>query len=405
MFNPGARRRGAQRNGSLSLWAFLLAAGLAVCGGGQAQATTAMAQREGRACQYCHVSGSPGTIYVATGARQTNDLSKRGLYYGRHNGSFEGYVESAAPVSAAPNLLRFISRDLLPDSARRMAVADVTGDRTPRLITLNAKPDTTDSSVLTVKKWDGKAFVTEFRADALGAPDKLAVGRFTPDGKTVIVTARAVWFWNGKTYANKASTQTMNLIGMLRLPTDSTDNVLAMDAGGEVSAYSVDVGPGSDVLTNGRRLSQLTGGDITRFEMRGTPEFFSKLQMPPAQTQGGIFGLVAGGKGFPPVLYHVDPDQVADATNVTGSARAQAAPKILGWKVSVDNLRRPSLSNSSYTPRLAGEIYDVATENPRGSGIPGLLVLTSGTPDGKGRSLYFFALDNPAATNVIPAAR
>ncbi len=405
MFDSGARRRGAQRNGSLSPGAFLLAAGLAVCGGGQARATTAMAQREGRACQYCHVSGSPGTIDIATGARQTNNLNKRGLYYGQHSYSFEGYVETAPSVSATPNLLRFISRDILPDSARRMAVADVTGDRTPRLITLNSKPDTSDSSILTVKKWDGKAFVTEFRADALGAPDKMAVGRFTPDGKMVIVTARAVWFWNGKTYASKAAPQTMNLVGTLRLPTDSTDNVLATDAGGELWEYSVNVGSGSEVLSNGRRLSQLTGGGVARLEMRGSPEFFSKMQMPPALTQGGIFGLVAGGKGVPQVLYHVDPDQVTDAINVASSARAQAAPKILGWKVSVDNLRQPSLSNSSFTPRLSGEIYDVATENPRPNGIPGLLILTSGTPDGKGRSLYFFALDNPAAANAVPAAR
>ncbi len=404
MYDFRARLRCTHPNRNMSVLAYLLAAALSLCGSGQARATTALAQREGRACQYCHVSGSPGTIDVATGARQTNDLNKRGLYYGRHSYSFGGYVEATASVSATPNLLRFVSRDLLPDSARRMAVADVTGDRTPRLITLNAKPDTTESSVLTVKKWDGKAFVTEFHADTQGAPDKLAVGRFTQNGKMVIVTARAVWFWNGKTYASKASAQMMNLVGTLRLPTDSTDNVLATDAGGELWEYSVDVGPGGEVLTNGRRLSQLSGGGISRLEMRASPEFFSKMQMPPAQTQGGIVGLVAGGKGFPPVLYHADPDQATEAINVAGSSRAQAAPKILGWRVSVDSLRQPSLSNSLSTPRLAGEIYDVATENPRGNGTPGLLILTSGTPDGKGRSLYFFALDIPTAT-AVPAAR
>jgi hypothetical protein len=41
---------------------------------------------------------------------------------------------------------------------------------------------------------------------------------------------------------------------------------------------------------------------------------------------------------------------------------------------------------------MNGLIYDIALEDGRGSGKPGLLIL-NGDAAGKGRTLYFFALD------------
>ena len=120
--------------------------------------------------------------------REPLDVNNRGQYYARHNHSFDGYVEPVKTVDA-PQLFRFIERFTLPDNTRRVAVADVMGDNKPRLICLNEKPDAKDQSVLTVQRWNGKAFVTEFRADTPGAPDKLAVGKFTSDGKAVILTS------------------------------------------------------------------------------------------------------------------------------------------------------------------------------------------------------------------------
>lgn len=161
----------------------MLLAILGMGSGQAARATAEYAQKEGRACQYCHVSGSPGTIDDKTGRRETLDVNKRGAYYQAHNHSFDGYVEPRVRPNAPAALFRFVAREMLPDTARRIAVADVAGDHVPRLITLNVKPDTRDSSVLTVKKWDGKAYVTEFTGDTPGSAEKLAAGKFTTDGK------------------------------------------------------------------------------------------------------------------------------------------------------------------------------------------------------------------------------
>jgi hypothetical protein len=46
-----------------------------------------------------------------------------------------------------------------------------------------------------------------------------------------------------------------------------------------------------------------------------------------------------------------------------------------------------------YTPKLIGMTLDVAREDGKGSGKPGLLILTNGSDSGKGRTLTFFALD------------
>ena len=382
--------------------ALCAAAFLAVCFGRQARATVQMAESERRACQYCHLNGSPGSV-DATLARQSAALNARGLYYAKHEYSFKDYVEPTASAAAPTALFRSITRDTLPGNTRRVAVADVKGDRTPRLITLDEKPDTRDSSVLTIKRWDGKAFVTEFSADTPGTPDQLAVGRFTLDSKTVILTSRAAWYWNGKTYTSKPSPQPINLIGTLRSRIGSGDSVLATDAGGDLWEYRVSIGAGGDVLTGGHPLKQLTGGDVSRMDMHGSQEFFAKIQLQSAFTQGGILGLMTGGKSGRQLLYHAELDQDIDIKNPVGNGKAQFVLKSQGWKVGVDDPRQPTLANHFYTPRLAGDIYDVATESAHGDGATGLLILTSATPDGKGRSLYFFALNTPAST-TIPAS-
>ena len=114
-------------------------------------------------------------------------------------------------------------------------------------------------------------------------------------------------------------------------------------------------------------------------------------------------GLWTAPKGGKQLLYHVDLDQDIDIKNPTnGTEKAQFTVKSQGWKVGVIDPRAPSLATQFFTPRLLGEVYDVATESPYGDGAPGLLILTSGTPEKKGRSLYFFAYNTPSTT--LPAS-
>ena len=387
-----------------ALTSLLLLITLMIGSGQGARATEEYAQKEGRACQYCHVSGSPGRINEVTKRREPVDINKRGLYYQTHNLSMDGYIEPRVIPNAPPPLFRFIAREMLPDRARRIAVADVTGDHTPRLITLSAIPNVNLGSILSVKKWDGKAFVTEFSGEAPGGTDKLEVGRFTADGKTVIVTEHSVWAWNGKTYVRKDAPQALNLLGSVRLRANGAERVLAAASPSDVRAYRVDLNSAALLVDP---IAAPSSGQVAQMDMHNSPEFFDKMEMPTELTRGGIFGLLTASKLNRQLLYHVDLDQDVDVKNdPTGLTKPKLVLKSQGWRVGVVNPREPSLSNQFFTPRLAGDIYDVATESAHGDGIPGLLILTSEGPEGKGRSLYFFALNttpNDTAT-TIPAS-
>jgi hypothetical protein len=383
----------------------LLIVCLSACAGQAARATEAMAQKEGRACQYCHTSGSPGMIIIdrdGKSHREPLDVNSRGQYYARHNHSFADYVEPVVKAEV-PQLFRFIERFTIPDNTRRVAVADVMGDNKPRLICLNEKPDAKDQSVLTVQRWNGKAFVTEFRADTPGAPDKLAVGKFTSDGKAVILTSGAAWHWNGKTFVSKAAVQTANLIGSLRYRADGSERVLTVTNKGELFEHRVNIGPSGSYLMDGARLAELPAAQVSLMDMHNTPAGFEKMQLPAQLTAGGVMGLWTTPKSGRLLLYHVDLDQDIDVKNPNNpTEKAQFTVKSQGWKVGVIDPRAPSLATQFFTPRLLGEVYEVATESPYGDGAPGLLILTSGTPEKKGRSLYFFAYNT--ASTTLPAS-
>ena len=381
---------------SLVCWLTVLA--LVIGGGQTARATQEYALKEGRACQYCHVSGSPGTINENSQRREPLDVNRRGMYYQTHNHSMEGYMEPRLQQNIPEPLFRFVAREMLSDESRRIAVADVVGDHTPRLITLNAKPDANAGSILTVKKWDGKAFVTEFSGDAPGAADKLAAGRFSTDGKNVVLTERSAWGWNGKTYVRKDAPQALNIIGSVRMKADGTERVLAASAPTDIRAYRVDLNSAALLVDP---IAAPSSGQVAQMDMHNTPEFFDKMEMPSEITRGGIFGLLTAAKSNKQLLYHVDLDQDIDIKNdPTGLTKPKFTVKSQGWKVGVVNPREPSLANQFFTQRLEGDIYDVVTESAHGDGVPGLLVLTSKGPDGKGRSLYFFALNNAPASSA-----
>lgn len=384
----------------LALTCLLLMAALIIGGEQAAKATEEYAQKEGRACQYCHVSGLPGRINEVTKRRESVDINKRGIYYQTHNHSMNGYTEQRIIPNAPPALFRFIAREMLLDNARRIAVADVAGDHVPRLITLNVKPDTKESSILTVKKWDGRAFVTEFSGDTPGAADKLEAGRFTSDGKTVIVTERSVWAWNGKTYTRKDAPQALNLLGSVRLRADGMERVLAAGSPTDLKAYRIDMNTATLLVDP----TPPPSGQILQMNMHNTPEFLDKIPWPSQLTRGGIVGLWTAAKLNKLLLFHVDLDQDIDVKNdPTGLTKPKLVLKSQGWKVTVEDAREPTLANQFFTPRLAGDIYDVATESAHGDGTPGLLILTSEGLDGKGRSLYFFALniDSAAPANGV----
>src|ERR1051325_318626 len=98
------------------------------------QAKPEYARKENKPCAYCHVNPAGG------GPR-----NPRGVYYGMHNHTFEGYDEAkvmgtgtavAGKKSGAP-AFKAAWKLSVPAGARRIAVADTAGDKKTRLLVLD----------------------------------------------------------------------------------------------------------------------------------------------------------------------------------------------------------------------------------------------------------------------------
>ena len=362
-----------------------------LCAGRNAQAKPEYARKEEKSCQYCHMSVMPGQPEEGTGLRQTTNRNPRGVYYQTHNHTFEGYSERQIMGVGAPPVFHPAWKEDLTDAPRRMAVADVTGDGKPRLITLNENPERRALAILTIRKWDGKAFVTEFTGAVQAAPDKLAVGKFAgKDKPAVIVTADALWYWDGKTYARKPAAHPLALFGVARL-TSGTELLVQGDLSPEgkapvFKAFRVNPSAG-EWLTD--RSEAPTAKDVSLYDMRATPDFFEKMGL--GALDAGLIGLWDVRKFGTNFLYYVRVDLVPGTPKKPNEPNAGKETTGILSHVA---FRDPSQVGAElwYSPKLEGAVLDVVQEDGKGTGKPGLLVL-SGISGSKTRTLTFFALD------------
>lgn len=375
-----------------------LAVALLLWGASGAKARPQYALKEGKACLYCHISASPGALDPMTKALQATTRNSRGLYYAAHNHTFDGYVERAVMGVSAPPVFHFAWKETLTDAPRRIGVGDLKDDGGTRFVTLNEKPGDKSASVLTIKRWDGKVFATEFTAEDPSPPDQLAVGRFAgPGGPVLVLTSRSVWYWNGKAYTHRSFASAADLLGGTRLK-DGSERVLIANSPTDVKAYKIDpAGQGAGLLGNAipaPESSQLIWGD-----MHASPDFFDKMGMPPTLAMGGLIGLWDVRKFGKMFLYQAKINQDIDVQNDPSNPnKPKFVLKSQSWNVAFLDTAAPAAGAPNggqlyNTPTLAGAVYDIAIANPKDGKQAGLLILTSDSPDGKGRSLYFFPLD------------
>ena len=353
------------------------------------------ARKEGVACQYCHVSGSPGTLDQLSGRRQNTLRNVRGIYYGAHNHTFQGFVESADTSKNIGPTFRYVWKEEFKTLPRRIAVADVTGDGKPRLITLNEKTDDKNSSTLEVKRWDGKAFTTEFTGDVRAPADRLAVGKMGgSDRPAVILTADALWAWNGSTFTRRPAANLMPLLGVTRLQ-DGAERVLLAPTSKSVLAYKVN-------LTAVRQDDWLVDPVAAPIppknvwgDMHSTHEFLTSMGVPDQLGAGGLFGIWYIKKYNVYYLYQLDRD-----TSIGPDPQNPGKPKITYTSTYFITFRETRTGETLWTsPKLPGEGLDLVVDDPKSGGKPGLLVLFNGTTPinattpGKGRTLAFFAME------------
>ena len=347
-------------------------------------------QREQKACSYCHTSATPGAKDPATGEKQTATCNSRGNYYAAHNHTFEGYkIETNAPKIAPSIAFQFVWKEEFADLPRRIGVGDVTGDGVPRLVMLHEKPDSKTTSRLTVRKWDGKTFVKEFEADAQSLPDKLQVGKFAgPDKPAVILTADALWAWNGKTFERKPAAKTMNLFGNTRLK-NGQERVLIASNATDIKAYKINPnGTSGDFLTDGIEMPNSSG--ILWGDMHASPAFFSEMGFPELLSEGGVVGLWDARKNNTIALYY---EKVARDFDVKqGSTKPEFVAKSQQYYLVLADPKVGTAAEIWTSPPLPAPLLDVRTEDARGSTAVGLLFLLGEPGKDKHRLLAFVAL-------------
>jgi hypothetical protein len=360
---------------------------------GTALARPEYAAKETKACLYCHRSPTPGAANPRTGVRETTERNPRGLYYAAHNHTFQGYQELAVMGKESPPVFHLAWKEELRDLPRRALAADVVGDGTVRLVTLNEQAENKTASTLTVQKWDGKAFVTEFSAPVQASAERLAVGKFAGANRpAVIVTAAGLWYWDGKAFVSKPASGLLPVLGATRLR-NGEERVLITEPGGGAKAYRVDTdAAGSGWLADGIETpasSQVAWGD-----MHNQPGFFTAMGLANDIASGGLIGLWDA-RGFGTMfLYYarIELELVTQPDPKDPTKTIQVGKGASGY-VTFRNARDVKGVELWETPKLDGIPFDIGLADPKGSGKPGLLILASDSASGKGRSLYFFALD------------
>ncbi len=277
----------------------------------------------------------------------------------------------------------FLWKEEISEQAIRLAVADTTGDGKPRLILLASKPQQTGSATLVIKKWSGTEFTTEFTGDVDAAADKLAVGRFAGRAKpAVIVTADALWTWNGSTYVRKPSRNKLSLFGAARLQSGE-ERLIVSESASKFTSYVVNTDVADGWLTD--RADAPTATQVDWETMRASPDFFLKMGMPPYLGSGGLITIWDTSKAKLPYIFYCRPAPQLDA------AANSAAPMVdsyIGFRDATELGGNELWS----TTRLDGLATDMALEDAKTPGKRGLLILSNGASEGKSRTIYFYGL-------------
>ncbi len=308
------------------------------------------AKKEMKACGYCHVNPAGG------GPRNA-----KGMYYGMHDHTFKGL---------APEYKSLWKMDV-SNSAQRIALGDVTGDKTARVILVGA-----DGKATVNKVGDGK--LTEEASIDLGKDSKkVVVGNYAKGKPAVIVVPGAVFFKDGDKYTRKEAKDISDVNGHARF-SDGTENAFFFAGGGPPDAWGIDLAADKGVTAGHDFVDPGQGGGVySELIVRPSVDIMAMLQIPEEGQKTQVLGIYDPrneGKLYQWLTWAPkEGGAYIVVSEFTGLGPAAEFKPI--WK----------------SPKLAGKIIDVAVgADPKGSKNAGFLILTQ---DGDKRNLEFFALD------------
>jgi hypothetical protein len=278
------------------------------------------------------------------------------------------------PKSGAPAFKPVWKMDL-PAGTQRVAVADVTGDKVPRLLVLNAE------GTLAIHKLSAEGSKEEATVALGTSASRFVVGHFTKGKPAQIVVPNAAFYREGETYRKKELPDLTDVTGSVRFA-DGAEVIFSMSPESPPASFELDVAAEKPVKP-GRELPQpqAEGSDFREVVAFFGPELFEREPFPAEVRNGKLVRLFIPRSDKK--LYGIFSWQATDGSYVAVVGGGDLFPQPVAemkplWK----------------SPKLAGKVLDLALgPDPKGGTQTGLLVLTQAGEDGKGRSLEFFAME------------
>jgi len=347
----------------------ILIAGCLALSAGASFARPEYARKENKMCGYCHVNPNGG------GSR-----NPRGVFYAMHNHTFDGYDEAkvmgADPTKrSGPPAYHSAWKVDAPVTTRRIVVADVMDDHTPRLLLLN------DHNVVGVYKLNGTKLDKEDEVDMSDGAPKFVAGHFAKGKPAILAAPGMVAFRADGKFVRKPTPDVTELTGYVRY-WDGTENYFIYQGGGVPQSYAVDTAAAKPVI-DGKEMSDPSGSVqvYSEITIHPGPELLTGIGLPDAATKSGVAGIYAprsDGK-----LYTWAPWLDADGSSSIHVSEfsgfgGQGGDQKAAWT----------------SPKLAGKVLDISLgSDPKNPMQPGLYVLEATGDGGMARTVEFFALD------------
>lgn len=280
-------------------------------------------------------------------------------------------MAQAAP-DAAPAVKTTWKMDV-PAGTKRIAVVDLKGDKSFRLLILDAE------GTLTINKVTDAALTKEDAISLGKEADQFAVGQFVKDKPAVIAVPGAVFYRDGDKYSKKDAADLKTIHGSVRYA-DGTENLVVFGQGRAPHGYTIDLAADNPVKDGGELKSPKEDVELYRTLSPNLPaEMLAASPFPQELKKGGVIRLFVPEKSkklYGLAAWQTDDSHLAmiDGDDLFSNTSSNLAPT---WK----------------SEKLVGKILDIAFgPSFKDAKQNGVYVLEESGKDGKARQLEFFAI-------------
>lgn len=261
----------------------------------------------------------------------------------------------------------------LPADARRIASADVVGDKRPRLLVLG------EGGALVVHKVAENGLEKEAEISLGPKGTTFVAAHFAREKPAIIAAPGAIYYREGEKFVRKEVAEVADITGTVRF-VDGSVYFFFFNGGDNPNVWGVDLSR-QNPLTTGREMvpPEQGGGYYAEVIARLSPAILAGFGLPMEAQKPGLVGLFdPHGDNKLYALYGWESAEGSYLMVVDYSQPSAGPPKPV-WR----------------SPKLAGRLLDmVFGVDPKGSHKKGILVLLATGEEQKGRLVEFFAMES-----------